>query len=172
MDCRIRHPLATVDVLPMSIVPTWPIAAICLAVGVAGGAVSTRYVYVNKIDKIQAQHTELLRQREVKRADDERAAREKEQGWAERVNQIEQERINETDRIRTDADSLIARLRKQAASKPASTSCLPQASPARESAAGGELSDGSREGTVRLAQRAEEQRQALGSCYRAYDSIR
>jgi hypothetical protein len=154
----------------MSIVPTWPIAAICLAVGVAGGAVSTRYVYVNKIEKIQAQHTELLRQREVKRADDERAARAKEQGWVERVNEAEQRRINETDRIRNDADSLIARLRKQAASKPASTSCMPQATAAGESTAGGELSNGSREGTVRLAQRAEEQREALGACYRAYDA--
>jgi len=156
----------------MSIVPTWPIAAICLAVGVAGGALSTRYVYVNKIDKIQAQHTELLRQREVKRADDERAAREKEQGWAERVNEAEQRRINETDRISRERDAAITSLQNRASRKPASTGSVPSSATSCQGSTGAELS---REDSIFLtgeASRADEQREALKACYSAYDSMR
>lgn len=155
----------------MSIVPTWPISAICLAVGVAGGAVSTRYVYVNKIEKIQAQHIELLRQREVKRADDERAARAKEQGWVERVNEAEQRRINETDRISRERDAAITSLQNRASRKPASTGSLPSPATSCQGSTGAELSRADAEFSLRLAARADEQREALRACYSAYDSL-
>ena len=155
----------------MSIVPTWPISAICLAVGVAGGAVSTRYVYVNKIDNIQAQHIELLRQREVKRADDERAAREKEQGWVERVNEAEQRRINETDRISRERDAAITSLQNRASRKPASTGSVPSPATSCQGSTGAELSREDSGFLVLEAARADEQREALRACYAAYDSV-
>lgn len=155
----------------MSILPTWPIAAGALALGIAGGAYVDHKVMQGRIDKIQIAHTEQLRVREVQRAKDEVAARESERLLAVRAGQIEQEKVNAIAAVRSDADALIARLRKQAASKSANPSGVPTAGPACQSAAGGELSDSGREDIVRLAERADQQRAALGACYQAYDSI-
>lgn len=156
----------------MALIPTWPIAAICLAVGVAGGAVSTRIVYVGKIDKLKAEHTEVLRVREVQRARDEVAARQEERRLTLRAGEIEQEKINALNRTRTDADALIDRLRKQASAKSSGPSAVPGAPAACENPAGGAILAGSREDIVRLAQRAAEQQAELAKCYAAYDSTR
>lgn len=154
----------------MSIVPTWPIAAVCLAVGLAGGATATRAIYVGKIDKIQLQHTEELRQREVQRAADEAKARNIERQLVEVNSLIEQEKTNEIDRIRRDSAAAIARLQNRPDRKPASAGSLPGPAPSCEGATGAELS---RPDAVFLsgeAARADEQRAALAACYQAYDS--
>lgn len=155
----------------MALIPTWPIAAICLAVGLAGGTVATRMVYVGKIDKMTAQHTEQLRQREVQRAKDEANARNIERQLVEVNQTIEQEKSDAINRVRADADGLIARLRKQADSKPASPSGMSSTAPTCESPAGGIVPSGSGEGVVRIAERAEIQRAGLDACYKAYDAI-
>lgn len=156
----------------MIISPTYYIAAGALVIGLASGAWIDHRVMQGRIDKIQLAHSEELRVREVKRADDERAARTKEQALVVRVNEIEQERINEVANVRNSADALIERMRKQANSKPANASGMRPTCPAGEGGAGSELHIGVGEDLVRLAQRADELRTALGACYKAYDSLR
>lgn len=155
----------------MSILPTWTIAAGALALGIAGGAYVDHKVMQGRIDKIQIAHTEQLRVREVQRAKDEVAAREAERLLAVRAGQIEQEKVNAIAAVRSDADALIARLRKQAASKPANPGGVPAAGPACQSALGTVVPERSGEDLVRLAERADQQRAALGACYQAYDSV-
>lgn len=155
----------------MSILPTWPIAAGALVIGLAGGAWIDHNVMQGRIDKINAAHTEQLRVREVQRATDERAARERENALATRAGQIEQEKENAINAVRTDADALIARLRQQAASKPTSPGRVPSAAAACETPAGPTVPDRAGEDLVRLAARADELRTALGACYQAYDSL-
>lgn len=155
----------------MSILPTWPIAAGALVLGIAGGAYVDHKVMQGRIDKIQIAHTEQLRVREVQRANDERANRDKEQAQANKMGQIEQEKQDAIATVRSDADALIARLRKQAASKPTNPGGVPTAGPACQSAVGAVVPERGGEDLVRLAQRADEVRAALGACYLAYDSI-
>lgn len=156
----------------MSILPTWPIAAGCLALGILGGAYVDHQIMDAKIQKITAAHTEQLRVREVQRATDERVARERENALATRAGQIEQEKENAINAVRTDADALIARLRQQAASKPASPGRVPSAAATCETPAGATVPDRAGEDLVRLAARADELRTALGACYQSYDSLR
>lgn len=153
----------------MKIIPTWPIAAICLAVGVAAGAVSTRIVYVGKIDKLTAAHTEQLRQREVQRGNDERAAREKEQQLAQRAGQIEQEKTNEIARIRADYSAALAGVQNRPDRKPAHPGVVPSTSTACQGSTGAELS---RPDAVFLngeAARGDELRAALSACYAEFE---
>lgn len=155
----------------MSILPTWPIAAVCLALGVAGGALTTRVVYVGKIDKLTAQHTEQLRVREVQRATDERTARNNERQLVEAAGLIEQEKVNEITRIRNDSAAAIARLQNRPDRRPARTGGASPQTPACQGATGAELS---RSDAIFLdgeSTRADEQRAALSACYAAYDSI-
>lgn len=155
----------------MSILPTWPIAAGALVVGILGGAYVDHKVMQGRIDKITMEHAEELRLREVKRSEDERAARYREQLLSEKVGQIEEDKQNEITRVSTDAAALIARLRNQAASKPARPSPVSGAAPSCEVAAGPVVSERVGVDLVSLAQRADEMRAALGACYKAYDSI-
>lgn len=155
----------------MSILPTWPIAAGALVIGLAVGAYADHKVMQSRIDKITIAHTEELRVREVKRADDERAARTREQLLASQIGLIEQEKQNAITTASTTANALIERLRKQAASKPANPSGVPQAAPACETTAGPVVPIGTGTDLVALAERADQQRAALSACYQAYDSI-
>ena len=155
----------------MRILPTWPIAAGALVIGLAGGAFIDHRIMQSRIDKITIAHTEELRVREVKRADDERAARTREQLLASQIGLIEQGKQDAINQASTTANALLERLRKQANSKPANPSGMPQAAPACETTAGRELYNRSREDTVRLAERAEKYRLGLGACYESYDSI-
>lgn len=158
----------------MIIFPKLTIAAVALiplAIGLAGGAFIDHRIMQGRIDKITIAHTEELRVREVERADDERAARTREQLLASQIGLIEQEKQNAITTANTSANALIERLRKQAASKPANPSGMPQAAPACETTAGRELYNRSREDTVRLAERAEKYRLGLGACYESYDLI-
>lgn len=156
----------------MSILPTWPIAAGALVIGLAGGAYVDHKIMQGRIDKITIAHTEELRVREVKRSEDERAARAKEQSLADRVGEIEQEKQNAIATVNADAAALIARLRNQAASKPASSGSVPRPAPSCETPVGRELLERSREDFVRLAERAERLRKGLDGCYKAYDLLR
>lgn len=164
----------------MSIVPTWPIAAAALAVGVALGAGADRLWMAPQVSKaekryadLDAQVREQARLREVQRGVDERKAREKEQQMAAEVGRVEQEKLDEIARTKSAADALIARLRQQQAfaSKPTGTGGVPSAGAACPAAAGGGFSAGSGEGVVRLAERANQLRAGLAACYAAYDSV-
>lgn len=147
----------------------WTVGA--FTVGMLTGGYGVYRVMDGRIDKITTAHTEQLRAREVQRASDERAARERENALATRAGQIEQEKENAINAVRTDADALIARLRRQAASKPTSPGRVPSATAACETPAGAVVPVGAGIDLVALAQRADEMRAALGACYTAYDSI-
>jgi TolA-binding protein len=155
----------------MSILPTWPIAAGALVIGLAGGAFIDHKIMQSRIDQINIEHAEGLRVREVKRADDERAARTREQLLASQIGLIEQEKQNAINQASTTANALLERLRKQAASKPANPGGMPQAAPACETTAGPVISESTGNDLVSLAERADQQRAALSACYQAYDSI-
>lgn len=155
----------------MKFIPTWPITVGALVLGLAGGLWIEHTRLGAQIDRIEAQHAEQERQRQVVRAEDERKARSVEQRLAARVGEIEQEKTNAIAQVRTDADALIERLRKQAASKPARTSAVPPAGAACPAAVGGELPDRSREDFVRLAERANVLRAGLAACYGWADEV-
>lgn len=162
----------------MSILPTWPIAAGALVIGLAVGAGADRLWMAPKLAKITKDYTDLVaankesaRLAQLKRSEDERYAREKEQAQVKAIGKIEQEKQNAINTVRSDADALIARLRKQAASKPANPSGMPQAAPACETTAGPVVSESTGVNLVALAERADQHRAALSACYQAYDSI-
>lgn len=156
----------------MSILPTWPIAAGALVIGLAGGAYVDHKIMQGRIDKITIEHAKVEQERMVQRTRDEVAARENERLLVEKINAIETERINEVAAIKSDADRLVDRLRKQAASKPTNPGGVPTTCTAGESAAGPAIPERTGVDLVALAQRADEVRTALGACYKAYDSLR
>lgn len=155
----------------MSILPTWPIAAGALVIGLAVGAYADHKIMQSRIDKITIAQTEELRVRKVKRADDEKAARSREQLLASQIGLIEQDKQNAINQASVTANALLERLRKQAASKPANSGGMPQAAPACETTAGPIVPERTGVDLVALAERADQQRAALGACYQAYDSI-
>lgn len=155
----------------MKLITTHKLVVTALLAGIGFGWYCTYKVMDGRIDNIQSAHTEQLRVREVQRAKDEVAAREAERQLAVRAGQIEQEKVNAIATVRSDADALIARLRKQAASKPANPSGVPTACTTGETPTGAVVPDGAGEPMVRLAERADELRAGLAACYRAYDSI-
>lgn len=162
----------------MSILPTWPIAAACLATGALLGAGADHLWMNGKVNRLtetltaeRAAHAEELRKREVQRGVDERAARSAEHQMAEAIGIVEQEKINEIDRIRRAAADSIARLQNRPDRQPASTGGTGPQTPACQGATGAELS---RPDAIFLdgeATRADEHRAALSACYAAYDSI-
>jgi hypothetical protein len=125
----------------------------------------------SRIDKMKADHAEQLRQREVQRGIDERAARQREQVLTARAGQIEQEKTNEIDRIRTAYSVQLAGLQNRPDRKPANPGRVPGTSTSCSGSTGAELS---RPDAVFLggeAARADELRAALSACYAAYDSV-
>lgn len=155
----------------MSILPTWPIAAGALIIGLAGGAFIDHKIMQGRIDKIAIAHTEELRVREVKRADDERAERSKEQAWNFKLNEVEQRRIDENERLRTIAASAVASVQQRPNRQPAPASGSSAPATTCKAATGAELSRPDAEFLIRFAERADQQREALSACYQAYESI-
>lgn len=156
----------------MSLVPTWPIAVGTLVIGVLSGAYVDHAVMESRAEKVAAAHAEELRQREVQRAADEATVRKNEQQMTEAIGLAEQEKSDEIAKVRNTAAAQLASLQNRPNRKPASASGVPQATAACEGATGAELSRPDAEFSLRLAERADEQRAALAACYKAYDSVR
>lgn len=156
----------------MSILPTWPIAAGALVIGLAGGAYVDHKIMQGRIDKITIAHAEELRVREVKRSEDERAARDKEKSRSDFVAKIEQDKTDEIARIRTYYSDQLARVQNRASRKPANPSGVSTTSTTCEGSTGADLSRQDAGFLVLEASRADELRAALGACYKAYDSLR
>lgn len=155
----------------MSILPTWPIAAGALVIGLAVGAYADHKIMQGRIDKISIAHTEELRVREVERADDERAARTREQLLASQIGLIEQRKTDEIATINDRHSAAIASLQQRPDRKPASTGGVPAPTATCQAATGAELSRSDAGFLVGEAARADQLRTALGACYQAYDSI-
>lgn len=156
----------------MSLIPTWPFVAGALIVGTLAGGYADHLVLESRIDKLNVVHAEELRQREVQRATDERTARNNERQMTEAVGLAEQEKTDEIARIRIAAAADVARLQNRPDRKPTPAGGVPQATPACQGATGAQLSRPDAEFSLRLAERADEQRAALAACYKAYDSVR
>lgn len=153
------------------IIPTWPIAVGALVIGLGAGAYADHKVMQGRIDKMAIAHAEGLRVREVKRGEDERAARNKERALSVRIGEIEQGKINEIATIRAAYSDELGRLQQRANRKPTGTGPAPAPVTACQGSTGAELS---REDAIFLAgeaARADEQRAALSACYQAYDSV-
>lgn len=155
----------------MSILPTWPITAGVLVLGLAAGSFIDHKVMQGRIDQITITHTEQLRVREVQRVKDEVAAREAERQLLVRAGQIEQEKTDEINRIRNAHAAAIAGLQQRPDRKPTPTGGVSSASPACPGATGADLYRSDAIVLVGIAQRADELRAGLAACYKAYDSL-
>lgn len=157
----------------MSILPTWPIAAGALVVGLLAGTAVTRYVYQHKIDAIHAGAAEVDRQRAEIRANDERDARTKEQRWAVALAAAEQEKVNAQEQARAAGAAALnsERMRQRAERRPAPSGGAAEAATTCQGATGAELSRPDAEFLIREATRANVQRAALAACYKAYDEV-
>jgi seryl-tRNA synthetase len=162
----------------MKIMPTWPIAVGTLVAGLAIGAGADHLWMNGKVSAAQKRYTDLSdevkaerHQREVQRGNDERAARAREQALVARAGQIEQEKENEIAQVRSTADALIDRLRKQAASKPSGTGGVREASATCPAQPRPDIPLGSGERIVRIAERADAIRAGLAACYKWADSV-
>ena len=155
----------------MSILPTWAIAAGALVIGLAVGAYADHKIMQSRIDQIVLRNLQDEKEREIQRADDERAARSREQLLASQIGLIEQGKQDAINQASVTASALLERLRKQAASKPANPGAMPGPATACQVATGAELPERTGIDLVALAQRADEMRAALRACYQAYDSI-
>lgn len=156
----------------MSILPTWPIAAGALALGLAGGAYVDHKIMQGRIDKITIEHAKVEQERMVQRTRDEVAARENERILVERANQIEQGKIDEIARINDRHAAAIASLQQRPERKPANPGGVPTAGSTCQGSTGAELSRQDGGFLAGEAARADELRTALGACYKAYDSLR
>lgn len=156
----------------MSILPTWPIAAGALVIGLSGGAYVDHKIMQGRIDKITIEYAKQEEQRLLQRTRDEVAARENERILVERANQIEQGKIDEIARINDRHAAAIASLQQRPDRKPANPSGVPSTSPTCQGATGAELSNRDAIFLAGFAARADEVRTALGACYKAYDSLR
>lgn len=162
----------------MALVPSWPVAAACLLAGALLGAGADHLWVAPKvadrdaqIAKMNLDHREELRVREVKRGDDEREARAKERELTARAGQIEQEKINEVAKINARLADALGRLQSRPDRQPAAASGVPQAATACQGSTGAELSRQDGGFLNGEAARANEIRAALGACYQAYDSV-
>lgn len=155
----------------MRLLPSWPLEALTLAIGLGIGAYVDHAIMQSRIDKLTVAHAEELRVREVQRSKDEVAAREKERLSAVRVGQIEQDKTNEIARIRVSYSADIARLQNRADRKPATAGGVPAPVPACAGSTGAELSRPDAVFLSGIAARADELRAGLSACYQAYDTV-
>src|SRR6185503_8568699 len=155
----------------MSLLPTWPIAVGALVLGMAGGAWIDHTVMAGRIAKAEAAHADVLRQIAQVQAQDEKESRDKEQAWAKRVGQVEQENKDENARIADRYAAQLDSLRKRADRRPAHTGGVPEATDTCQGATGAELSRSDAGFLAGLAARADQHRAALDACYRAYDAV-
>lgn len=156
----------------MSILPTWPIAAGTLALGLAIGAGTAVTIKNAKIDRIMAAHAEESRQREAVRASDEQAARTNEQELQNKAGLLAQEKQIEINRIAAERDALVISLRnrpERPAARPGGAAPTPTTC---TGATGADLYRRDSEFLVGLAARADTHRAALGQCYAQYDAAR
>lgn len=156
----------------MSILPTWPIAAGTLVIGLVAGAGITVSIKNGKIERIEAAHAEESRQRDAVRLADELAARQAEQQLQADVGRRLQEKENEKIRIAAERDALAISLRNRPdrpTARPGATTPVAAACPG---ATGAELYRADGEFLAGEAARADNLRAALGQCYAQYEAAR
>lgn len=158
----------------MSLIPTWPFVVGALVIGGAGGFALEHTIKSAEIARAAKVTAEVDRQRSEIRAADERDARSKEQTWAERVGQVEQEKTNAIAQAQAAGVAAInsERMRQRSDRRPAPSGAASQASATCKGTTGAELSRPDAEFLIGEATRADSQRAALSACYQAYDSLK
>lgn len=163
----------------MSILPTWPIAAGTLIIGVvlgAGGAVTIKNA---KIDRIVAAHGKEIadwKSAQAKALENNRLAelkyRSTEQEMRESAGRNLEVKQNEINRITGQRDAALAGLQNRPARPAASPGTVPAASASCKGATGADLFRDDASLVVREAARADQIRAALAQCYSQYDAAR
>lgn len=163
----------------MKLIPTWPIAAGALAVGLIVGA-GADHLWMDaklsrtevKYDKLVAAHAEQERVRQLQRAEDERKSRTDEQ----RITELAGDKLKEKEDAKNNAlaerDAAVARLQSRPDRQPARPSATAPSAPACTGTTGAELSRPDAEFLVGEASRADVLRAALQQCYGQYDAAR
>lgn len=158
----------------MSILPTWPIAAGTLVLGLSVGACIDHTVMSGRIAKIEKAHADVLEQIAQVQDSDQRAARSKERDMGRLVGKAEQEKEDAQNQARAAATAALnsERMRQRSERRTASGGGVPEAPAACAGTTGAELSRPDAAFLVGFAQRADEQRAALAACYSAYDALK
>lgn len=156
----------------MSILPTWPIAGIALAIGVALGVTFDRSLMNARIERMQAQHATEERQRQVLRTQDEQRERGREQQIVDSLTRTLQVKENEKTVIADKLAIANARLQDRPARiTPAARAASPNPADCKGTT-GAELSREDSGFLVSEASRADGIRAALSACYSQYDAVR
>lgn len=163
----------------MSLIPTWPIAAGTLVLGLIAGAGITANIKNGKIERIEAKHVKEIaawKDAQALALAKNHAAevnyRATEQQIRENADRTVLEKQNEIDRIAAARDAAIVSLQNRPARPATRPGTVPAAAADCKGATGAELFRGDSEFLVRLAERADRQRAALAQCYAQYDAAR
>lgn len=163
----------------MSFIPTWPIAAGALLVGMVFGAGTDHLVmngHVRKAEKATADLRAAVDKADKLRNEaadkDEQLQRTTEQQTIESLTRTLQAKENEKARIALERDVAVAGLRDRPTRGTPATSTAGPSAPACKGATGAELSREDGEFLVGEAARADATRAALNQCYAQYDTVR
>jgi uncharacterized membrane-anchored protein YhcB (DUF1043 family) len=163
----------------MNLIPTWPIAAGALVIGLGVGASIDNFVMDAKLSRKEAE-IEKVKREEAERvqtqlntyADDSLKARQREQLLQATLGNQLQDLTNEKDRIATRLADATRRLQQRPDRLPATAQAggAGAAPAACQGTTGAQLSRPDAEFLEREAARAEQLRAALSACYQAYDA--
>lgn len=163
----------------MSLIPTWPIAAGALVVGVALGAGGAVVIKNAKIDRIEKAHgKEIAGWKEVqalataKTHAAEVNYRQREQEIRENADRSVQEKQNEIVKIAAARDAAIVSLQSRPARPATRPGAVPAVAATCQGATGAQLFRDDGEFLIREAERADRQRADLAQCYAQYDAAR
>lgn len=163
----------------MSILPTWPIAAGALVIGLALGAAGAVAFKNNQIERIEAKHgKEIAGWKEAqavalaKYNAADLAHRTREAAIRETADKSLQVKEDEKNRIAARLDSALNSLQNRPARPAASAGKVPATATACKGATGADLYRDDAALALREAARADKLRAALAQCYAQYDAAR
>jgi hypothetical protein len=156
----------------MSLLPTWPIAAGALVIGIVAGAGTTALVKNAKIDRIELAWAKEKRNIAAQRETEQVFARAAEQTGSIAVTRALQEKEDEKAAIAAQRDAAVASLRNRPERRivVAGPAAAPPAN--CQGSTGAELSRPDAEFLVGEATRADNLRAALVACYSQYDGAK
>lgn len=155
----------------MSLIPTWPIAAGALIIGLGAGFSVEHWRLGAELARVESQHAEQERTRQVQRAADERIARKKEQDLNKAAADALQGKQDEINAIAIRLAGTTSRLQQRPDRKSPDPGGMPGATPSCAGTTGAELSRPDGEFLAGEAARADTIRAALAQCYRQYEAL-
>lgn len=156
----------------MSILPTWPIAAGALVVGLVAGAGLTANVKNEKIARIEKTHADEKRKMAEQREAEQQLARTIEQSGSIAVTRALQEKENEKAAIADRLADAEQRLRERPARRVVVAGPAAANAPDCKGSTGASLSAEDSVFLSREATRADALRADLAACYKQYDEVK